>query len=247
MVLHWMTNGGRVLEGDRKFLASMIVAGIIIVIIGLEIKISYSEELALFITPLLLSALIFISMHLQGIPLSIESSLGKSVRKVPHYVGEGDKKKSVPKEWRLHLIKKTDKESDKRIRAICGECNNIDSIKYALENGFTVELICGPSVKDAETRSLIMKLLQEHSDNFNVYISDDRPKKHSTLLGNNILLESIHVEDDPYDKAVLIENANDYHVSHFISKFNHKKPKNKATVADIEKMGLYTKGRIASE
>ncbi|MBN1234468.1 MAG: hypothetical protein JW999_00280 [Methanotrichaceae archaeon] len=232
---------------NNKFLTIIVLVGIIIVIIGLIIRMSYGEELALLLTPISLAVLVFASMYFQGIPIDIESSFGQSVKKVPHFVSEDGKRRSIPKEWRLNLLDNVlDKKRDK-IRAICGECNNIDSIRYALERGFPVELICGPSVKDKITRSNIKNLLEKYPNIFSVYILDKRPKNHSTLLGNNILLESIHRYDVEYDKAVLIENANEHHVTHFISQFELKKPKSKATIPDLEKLGLYSEEEITGD
>jgi hypothetical protein len=233
------------LNGDSKILRIVILVGTIIIVIGLIIRILYNEDLALFITPLLLAALVFASMHFQGIPMSIESSLGQSVKKVSHFTNDGGKRKSVPKEWRLKLIDNVLNNKKDRVRAICGECNNIDSIRYALEKGFPVELMCGSSVKDNATRSQIKNLLEKYPDKFSVFILDKRPRSHSTMLGNNILLESVHRYDAEYDKAILIENANNNHVLHFISQFENKKPKRKATIDDVEKMGLYNEEGIS--
>jgi len=239
-------DGDNILNKGSKLLAFVVIVGIIIVLISIIIRKAYGDELALVFAPLSLAALVFASMHFQGIPMSIKSSLGKSVKKVPHFVLKDGERRSLPNEWRLNLIAKVlDKKMDK-IRAICGECNNIDSIKFALEQGFSVELICGPSVKDETTKGNIRNLLERYPNRFSVYILGKRPNYHSTLLGNNILLESVHRYDVPYDKAVLIENANEAHVLHFISQFEYKKPKRKATIGDVDKMGLYNEKGIAN-
>lgn len=231
--------GEDALSKDSKLFAIMIIAGIIIVFIGLMIQTLYGYELALLLIPLLLASLVFISMRLQGIPISIKSALGKSVKKVPHYITENGVKRSIPREWRMNLINNVLDPKKDKIRAVCGECNNIDSIESALKRNFFVELMCGPAVKDKNTRDKIENLLRSYPNKFSVYILDKRPKKHSTLLGNNILLESVH-NDVAYEKAVLIENANECHVSHFIAQFENQMPKNKAAIDDIKNMKLYS-------
>gem|GEM_PF-4923242 len=200
------------------------------------------DEVALVLTPTLLTILVFISIYFQGLPLSPKSSLGQSVETVPHFVEENGKEISLPKRWRINLItgNKLDKNRD-RIRAICGECNNLDSIRMALEHKFSVDLMCGPSVKNKKTRDGIAELVDMYPDKFSVYILKKRPIRHATILGNNILLESLHEFDKPYDKAVLIENANYVHISRFNAKFDQMLPDNKATRSDVECMGLYEK------
>lgn len=145
----------------------------------------------------------------------------------------------------------SEKDGERKVRAICGEFTIVDAITFALNKGLAVEVICGPKIlnidnkdKKKTNKEKVIELMEVDergsSKDISIYISKERPRRHAMLIGHDFLLEDPHEWDEAHETAIVIENAPKYFISHFNKQFEGMKSQGKkATVQDIESMGTY--------
>lgn len=144
--------------------------------------------------------------------------LGKIYR-IPHY---NSHRISMTRLLRRHWLIDTPKgKRQNTARFIVGECSLIQNVNEGLNEGYRIEIVTGPKIRDSETREKLATLLEKYgSERLRVFAVATRPERHSALINGNILYEDIHLADEDYDEATVIENADNNNVTLLLNRFN---------------------------
>ena len=192
----------------------------------------------LAVGPFALTFLILIVMHFLGVPLFPRSVFGKRVRRLSHY--SKIDKKNLTYRWNEKMLSKL-KQKDE-IKVIYGEGRGWRRIEaaLALKRDLSVEAIIGQNILNKDCKEEFVRLMKKYPDELSVYMLPERPERHASLIGSHFLLEDPHPYNEPYKTAIVVENASKELISHFKTRFEEMKEKAKrATVSDIQKMGVY--------
>ena len=97
----------------------------------------------------------------------------------------------------------------------------VDNAAEALNEGYKVELVTGPKLKDAETREKLAGLLQQYgAHRLSICSCSDRPDLNVALINGNLMYEDKHAEGDDYDTATSVERADQYNIQLIINRVN---------------------------
>ena len=125
--------------------------------------------------------------------------IGKYIYKLPHNNENGV---SLVRLKRRELIKETPKSGrEKTVYFVVGECSLVQNIHEALEEGYKVEVITGPKLRDSRSQNGLINLLKKHPNDLEVSVSEKRPENHSALINGTIVRESFHLNAEPYEYA----------------------------------------------
>lgn len=113
---------------------------------------------------------------------------------------------------------------------ICGEFSSTDTARRALENGYSIKVICGSHMFNKKSKEEVAELKEKYGDKFELYIyskgDKQKPPYHSVLIGRNLFFENKHDMDPKnpertsYDIAEIIENADKKRIAKYKKLFD---------------------------
>ncbi|AGB01139.1 hypothetical protein [Methanoregula formicica] len=146
---------------------------------------------------------------------------------------------SLPRLLRRSWIVDTPKSKrDKKIIFIVGECSLVQNIQEAIYNGYSVEIITGPKLRNVATKEKLKQLKIDYPDKLTLMVAEERPEKHFCIINGNILYEDPHSDVDNYGCATAVENAEKENISLVKKYFEEYKNKRRIKIiATPEEIG----------
>jgi hypothetical protein len=115
---------------------------------------------------------------------------------------------SLPRLLRRSWILETPQNKrDAKIFFIVGECSLVQNIQEAIYNGYSVDIITGPKLRNKNIREKLSLLKRNYPNQLTLTVAEERPEKHFCIINGNILYEDPHSDVDNYGCATAVENA----------------------------------------
>lgn len=222
----------------KKWILLIVISITAITISGILIN-KPITNLLIILSPFIIFIIILIILRLLRIPIHPGESFGESVKVEKHFL-KSDKDNNRVSLTRVFRNAKIDEADPKTpIKVILGEFKGQDTIEYALNRGYDVEIITGPKTWEAP-KGTLLELYYKHKDKLKIFILNTRPLRNSWLIGSNIMIEDPHGPQNTYESAIIIENANEYHLISYKTEFEHLKSSAKIAGPDeIRTMEMY--------
>jgi len=144
-------------------------------------------------------------------------------------------------DWIEECIQKKEKFS---IHCIFGEVSSLSLIKTVLDNENyrnwceSIEIVFGKKLYNTQNKAELKEYLKKYPELLKMYSCNYRPVDHGIILRNNIIYEQEHPSGVGYQKAVVIERADQEACNIFMSSFNtHKanaRPTDQYTIDAVE-------------
>jgi|GEM_PF-1925481 hypothetical protein len=135
------------------------------------------------------------------------------IYRVPHHNKDGV---SLPRLLRRSWIIDTPQDKrdpDNTVYFIVGECSLVENIQEAIYQGYNVEIITGPILRDKATRKKLVDLMRDYPKQLSMRVASIRPEKHLCQINGNILYEDPHSDVDNYGCATAVEHADAKNIS----------------------------------
>ena len=120
---------------------------------------------------------------------------------------------------RFNILRGRPRARESAVYFVKAEGDIVQNAAEALGEGYCVEIVTGPRLKDAKTREGLVDLLKKYSDRLSIYSCPIRPEPNMCLINGNLLFEDPHPEGVGHNEVTAIEHADQYNITLFRDRF----------------------------